>query len=80
LGTAEARRRADLIAEDLGKQFSLTSTWQGDYLMVSGSGVNGHLFVAEDNIEIEIRLGFALKLMEGPIRSVIEREIEQHLV
>lgn len=76
----EAKRRADEIAEDLCKQFRLTSTWQGDYLLISGNGVNGHLHVAEENIEIEIRLGFALKLMEGPIRSVIEREIDQHLV
>lgn len=80
LGLEEAKHRADQIAEDLTRQFSLTSTWQGDYLLVSGSGVNGHLHVAEDSIEIEIKLGFALKLMEGPIRSVIERDIDQHLV
>ena len=80
LGLEEAKHRADQIAEDLTQQFSLTSTWQGDYLLISGSGVNGHLHVAEDSIEIEIKLGFALKLMEGPIRSVIERDIDQHLV
>jgi len=79
LGLEEARHRADHIAGDLTKQYSLTSTWQGEYLLISGNGVNGHLHVAEDSIEIEIRLGFALKLMEGPIRSVIEREIDQHL-
>ena len=80
LGIEEAKHRADQIAGDLTQQFSLTSTWQGDYLMISGNGVNGHLHVAEESIEIEIKLGFALKLMEGPIRSVIEREIDQHLV
>ena len=80
LGREEARRRANQIAADLGGQFSLTSTWQGDYLLVSGNGVNGHLHVADESIEIEIRLGFALKLMEGPIRKVIERDIDDHLV
>ncbi|MGI9232847.1 MAG: polyhydroxyalkanoic acid system family protein [Woeseiaceae bacterium] len=79
LGLEEAKHRADQIAADLTKQYSLTSTWQGDYLLVSGNGVNGHLHVAEDSIDIEIKLGFALKLMEGPIRSVIERDIDQHL-
>ncbi|NNF40123.1 MAG: poly(3-hydroxybutyrate) depolymerase, partial [Woeseiaceae bacterium] len=43
------------------------------------SGVNGHLAVAEESIELEIRLGFALKLMEGPIRSAIESAIDDHL-
>lgn len=80
LGLKEARRRADDIAEQLGRQYSLTSEWQGDYLRVSGSGVNGQLTVAEESIELEIRLGFALKLMEGPIRSAIESAIDDHLV
>ena len=80
LGREEARRRADEIAEHLGKQFSLTSNWQGDYLMVRGNGVNGHLVVGEDSVEIVIKLGFALKLMEGPIRGAIENTIDDHLV
>ena len=80
LGREEAKRRADEIAEHLGKQFSLTSSWQGDYLMIRGNGVNGHLAVAEESVEIVIKLGFALKLMEGPIRSAIEGTIDEHLV
>jgi hypothetical protein len=48
--------------------------------MVRGNGVNGHLVVAEDSVEIVIKLGFALKLMEGPIRSAIEGTIDEHLV
>mgnify|MGYP001811758060 CR=1 FL=1 len=80
LGVEEARRRADHIAGHLEKQFSLTSQWHGDYLIVKGNGVDGHLAVEEESIEIVIKLGFALKLMEGPIRSVIERDIDDHLV
>lgn len=80
LGVAEARRRADDIAGHLEKQYSLTSRWQGDNLLVRGNGVNGHLAVAAESIEIVINLGFALKLMEGPIRSAIENTIDQHLV
>jgi len=79
LGVEEARSRATEIAEHLDRQFSLTSRWQGDRLLVSGNGVNGHLIVAEECIELEVRLGFALKLMEGPIRSAIESTIDEHL-
>jgi len=79
LGVEEARSRATEIAEHLDRQFSLTSRWQGDRLLVSGNGVNGHLIVAEESIELEVRLGFALKLMEGPIRSAIESTIDEHL-
>jgi len=48
--------------------------------MVRGNGVNGHLAVAAESVEIVIRLGFALKLMEAPIRSAIENTIDEHLV
>jgi len=79
LGIEEARSRANEIAEHLDRQFSLTSRWQGDRLLVRGNGVNGHLIVAEESIELEVRLGFALKLMEGPIRSAIESTMDEHL-
>lgn len=79
LGLEEARHRADLIAADLQQQFSLRSQWRGDALHVQGNGVSGQLKVDEQNIELEVRLGFALKLMEGPIRSAIEKTIDEEL-
>ena len=75
----EALNRADRIAADLKQQFSMRSTWHGDALKVSGNGVSGQLMVAEDSIELDVRLGFALKLMEGPIRSAIEATIDEEL-
>ena len=47
--------------------------------MVRGNGVNGYLHVEEDSLEIEVKLGFALKLMEAPIRSAIESTIDEEL-
>ena len=79
LGIEEAKQRASEIAEHMGHQFSLSSSWVGDRLMVRGNGVNGHLAVAEESIEIVVKLGFALKLMEGPIRRAIESTIDEHL-
>lgn len=80
LGIDEARKRADQLAGVLKKQYSLTSSWRGDYLIVTGNGVDGHLLVEEDSIEMVIKLGFALKIMEGPIRSFIENSIDEYLV
>lgn len=79
LGLEEARKRADRIAADLQQQFSLRSNWQGDELQVKGNGVNGQLRVDETHFELDVRLGFALKLMEGPIRSAIEKVIDEEL-
>ena len=79
LGIAEARQRADRIAAFLEQQYSLRSTWEGDHLNVRGNGVTGRLSVADDTIELEVRLGFALRLMEGPIRSAIESTSDEQL-
>lgn len=79
LGLEEARKRADRIAADLQQQFSLRSNWQGDELQVKGNGVNGQLRVDETHFELDVSLGFALKLMEGPIRSAIEKMIDEEL-
>lgn len=79
LGLEEARNRASRIADDLKAQYSVRSTWQGDALHVQGNGISGQLLVDEHNIELHVKLGFALKLMEGPIRSVIERTIDEEL-
>ncbi len=79
LGMEEARNRADRIAADLQQQFSLRSNWKGDALHVRGNGVIGQLKVDEQNIELNVRLGLALKLMEGPIRSAIEKMVDEEL-
>lgn len=80
LGIDEARRRANQLVEVLERRYSLTSNWRGDYLVVSGNGVDGHLLVAEESVEMVLRLGLALKLMEGPIRSFIENSIDEYLI
>lgn len=79
LGLEEARNRADKIADDLRQQFSMRSRWQGDALLVQGNGVQGQLLVDEENLELDVKLGFALKLMEGPIRAAIEATIDEEL-
>jgi putative polyhydroxyalkanoate system protein len=79
LGIEEARLRADRIAGDLQEQFSMRSNWQGDSLHVQGNGVQGQLYVDAENLELDIKLGFALKLMEAPIRAAIEAAIDEEL-
>ena len=80
LGIEEARRRADLIAADLAGRFNLRSRWEGDQLRVSGNGVDGRLLVEQSSVELRVRLGLALKLLEGPIHAEIKRAMAEHLV
>ena len=79
LGLEEARTRAARIASDLESQYNVASSWEGDALNVQGNGISGQLRVDDDYVELDVELGFAMKLMEGPIRTVIEQTIDKEL-
>ena len=79
LGKDEARRRVDDVAASIASTYGLSSAWRGDALNISGSGVNGRIAVDERNIDVNVKLGFALKLLEGTIRKSIEDALDKHL-
>lgn len=82
-GAAGAHKGAILplsqVAKDLSQRFSLTSDWHGDRLDFRGSGVTGKVDVADDSIDFNVKLGFALMMMDRPIRSAINKALESHL-
>jgi putative polyhydroxyalkanoate system protein len=79
LGLAEARTRVEKMAAVLQRQFDLDSRWDGDRMQVSGNGVNGELAVSADTVNLDIRLGLALRFMESSIRAAIEQEMDKQL-
>lgn len=78
LGLEEARKRVDRMAEKLGEQYSVTSSWNGDHVAVKGNGVNGRIVVAHEYVEAEIQLGIPLAIMQSQIRAGIEAVIDEH--
>jgi len=79
LGTDEAKRRVENVAADMTSRFNLTSRWEGDKMRFSGSGANGHITVTAESIEIQIRLGLALIMLESPIRLAIENSLDKYV-
>lgn len=79
LGVDEAKRRVDMVAEDIGGKFNLTSRWEGDYLRVTGTGVNGRVVVAEQSVEVHVETGFAMILFRETIKTAIEDSIDDYI-
>lgn len=79
LGKDEARKRVANIAESLGDKYGISSSWDGDDLQIKGSGVNGCIAVADESVEVEVKLGFALSMMEGTIRTSLEEAMDKYL-
>jgi putative polyhydroxyalkanoate system protein len=80
LGKDEARRRVGEIGDELCDKYGLNSSWIGDEMQIKGSGINGCIAVAEQSVDVEIKLGFALSMMSSTIRTSIESALEEHLL
>ena len=80
LGKEEARKRVADIADELCNQYGLSSSWAGDDLKFTGTGVNGCIAVSEQRVDVEVKLGFALSMMSNTIRTSIEGSLASHLL
>ena len=79
LGRAEVRAKVQELADDLGDQYGLVSEWQGHDLSVKGTSISGWVRVSDDEVNVDLKLGFALLMLENTIRSSINRLMDKHL-
>ena len=77
--STQANVAADKMAEKLGEQFDLTGDWDGDTLKFSRSGVNGTLKISATAMDLEVTLGFMLKMMKGTIEPAINTQLDKVL-
>ena len=73
----KARLAAEKMAKRLQKEFSLDYEWDGDVLVFERSGVNGELTVAPKHVEMEVKLGFMLRMMKPTIEKHINENLDQ---
>jgi putative polyhydroxyalkanoate system protein len=79
LGIEEARRRVDLVADELGTKLNLRGRWDGDHMHVTGRGVSGRILVSDSSIEIRVHLGLSMLMFRESIRSAIEGSIDDYI-
>ena len=75
LGLDGARCAADDVADQLRREFGVTTRRDGDTVWVEGRGVTGRLDATADRVDVHARLG----LMARPFRNLLRREIETEL-
>ena len=76
---AEAKKVADKVAAKLENDYQLKSSWAGDVLNFTRSGVNGTLAVSAKDFKIDVKLGFLMAAFKGPIQGAIEENLEKML-
>ena len=74
---ARARHAAEKMAKRLQKEFDLDYEWDGDVLVFERTGVNGELTVATTHVEMEVKLGFLLRMMKPTIEKHINENLDE---
>jgi len=80
LGKESARQCVDKMRAEVEAKYGLTTDWEGDELKVSGNGVSGQISVDEQRVVVDLRLGFALTMLEGPIKAQLSEAMDKYLV
>ena len=79
LGIEEAKRRVDLVAEEVGPRWNLRSWWDGNRMQVQGTGISALIAVAADSVEVQVKTGLAMMMFREVIRREIEGSIDDHI-
>jgi putative polyhydroxyalkanoate system protein len=74
---SEAKKVADKVAAKLEKDYQLKSSWAGDVLSFTRSGVQGTLAVTASEFHVDVKLGFLMVAFKSPIQNAIEENIDK---
>jgi putative polyhydroxyalkanoate system protein len=73
---ADARKMADKVAVKLEKDYQLKSSWAGDVMNFTRSGVNGTLVISAKDLKIDIKLGFLASAFKTTIADAVEKNLD----
>jgi putative polyhydroxyalkanoate system protein len=73
---ADARKMAEKVAVKLEKDYQLKSTWAGDVMNFTRSGVNGTLAITAKELHIDIKLGFLAGAFKSTIADAVEKNLD----
>ncbi len=78
LGLRKAREAAQRVADDMAESFDIDSTWDGNSLHFSRSGLAGCLQVTKDKVVIDAELGILLAMFRARIEERLERDFDRY--
>ena len=79
LSIEEAKNRLNTTFSSYSTKFGIKQRWEGDRLILNGSGFEGHATVGAKSVDIEVKLGLATSVFKGQIESTIKAELEKNL-
>ena len=78
LGLKKAKVAAQRVADEMEREFGMTSEWDGNVLRFTRTGVTGELVVTKSHVELSAKLGFLLSAFRGRIEEQIHRNFDEY--
>jgi len=76
----ELRATAAALAAELEAAHGVQARWESDDVVaIRGAGVEGRLVLADDAVEVSVRLGLLASAFQGPLKAEIERYLDAHV-
>lgn len=79
LGLEAARTATGRVADDLRAEHGVKAHWEGNTLMVRGTGVRGELAVSHNLVEVKVRLGLMMRAFRSTLEKEINEQLDEHL-
>ena len=75
----QAKQAAQQVADDMARDYGVSSAWAGDTLNFSRAGVSGVLVVDAVQMQVQLQLGFLFKPFAGQVREQLEANFDKLL-
>ena len=80
VGKAEAIGAINKVYEELGPRYNLVGQWQSETLFsLTGPGVEGHIQILSDHVEVALTLGGFLANFSAAVDSAIRSQLQEKL-
>jgi len=77
LSHKNAKAAAQKVADQMAQEYDMSSAWDGDMLVFKRRGVSGTLSVHKTEAQLEIHLGFVLKIFSGKIEHEVSKNMKK---
>ena len=78
LGLEKAREAAVKVAKKLEERIQVRYRWEGDDLALERTGATGRFHIREDEVHVQIDLGFALRPLKGRVTQRVHDYIDEY--
>jgi putative polyhydroxyalkanoate system protein len=78
LGLEGANAKLHELGSQFAAKYGVTTSQSGSTVNVSGSGVTGSIGVTDNDISVDLELGFAAGMFAGKIEDGLKTQLEKH--